>query len=151
MLGKPQPNLNPCSWEQNFGDSEKGREQQEVTLGSRTTYQQLSLLEKGWIGKALTAPDECFPQMKQFNTKQMPKTTPGYRVAVWEQERQVRELHLGFLLVPWGVHGGFNSSGTLGFSSSMVSFRTPHKAGLLFYKTLYRALKPLFPCPHPTF
>lgn len=25
----------------------------------------------------LTAPDECFPQMKQFKTKQMPKTTPG--------------------------------------------------------------------------
>lgn len=33
-------------------------------------------------GRALTAPDECFPQMKQFNTKQMPKTTPGYSVAV---------------------------------------------------------------------
>lgn len=37
-------------------------------------------------GKALTAPDECFPQMKQFNMKQMPKTTPGYSVAVWKQE-----------------------------------------------------------------
>lgn len=31
---------------------------------------------------APTAPEECFPQMKQFRTKQIPKTTPGYRVAV---------------------------------------------------------------------
>lgn len=36
----------------------------------------------GWVGTQLappllTAPDECFPQMKQFKTKQMPKTTPG--------------------------------------------------------------------------
>jgi len=30
----------------------------------------------------LTAPDECSPQMKQLRTKQIPKTTAGYNVAV---------------------------------------------------------------------
>lgn len=38
------------------------------------------------LGRALTAPDECFPQMKQFSMKQMPKTTPGYSVAVWKEK-----------------------------------------------------------------
>lgn len=45
--------------------------------------------------------------MKQFNTKQMPKTTPGYRVAVWEQEDQVGKLHLGSYL----IHGEFTDRG----------------------------------------
>lgn len=40
-------------------------------------------------GEALTAPDECFPQMKQFSTKQMPNTTPGYSVAVWEKRSRL--------------------------------------------------------------
>lgn len=38
-----------------------------------------------------TAPEECFPQMKQFRTKQIPKTTPGYKVAVCKSKRRVRE------------------------------------------------------------
>ena len=46
----------------------------------------LSTAGPPWLGRTLTAPDECFPQMKQFNTKQMPKTTPGYSVAVWKRE-----------------------------------------------------------------
>lgn len=74
--GKPRVALRPWGWEQNPGDSEKGREQQEVTCQSGT--------EHSWFPHpppprrpVLTAPDECFPQMKQFKTKQMPKTTPG--------------------------------------------------------------------------
>lgn len=38
-----------------------------------------------------TAPEECFPQMKQFRTKQIPKTTPGYRVAVCKSNHTLRE------------------------------------------------------------
>lgn len=61
-----------------------------MSLGNRTEPYQLSLLERGLAaGKALTAPDERFPQMKQFNTKQMPKTTPGYSVAVWEKRNRL--------------------------------------------------------------
>lgn len=85
-----------------------------MSLGNRTEYHQLSLLDpllaRQW-GKTLTAPDECFPQMKQFNTKQMPKTTPGYSVAVWEQEEQVGELHLGSYM----VLGEFTDKRTRGF------------------------------------
>lgn len=61
--------------------------------------------------------------MKQFNTKQMPKTTPGYSVAVWEQEDQVGELHLGSYM----VLGEFTDKRLpLGFSFSTVSLLTPH-------------------------
>lgn len=37
-----------------------------------------------------TAPEECFPQMKQFRTKQIPKTTPGYRVAVCKSKHRLQ-------------------------------------------------------------
>lgn len=36
----------------------------------------------------LTAPEECSPQMKQLRTKQIPKTTAGYRVAVCSGDRE---------------------------------------------------------------
>lgn len=90
-LRKPQLALSPQGWKQNSGDSEKGREQQEVTCRSETEHSWPSLAGEGleaW-GRALTAPDECFPQMKQFNMKQMPNTTPGYSVAVWKRETRL--------------------------------------------------------------
>lgn len=42
-LGKPQLVHSPWDWEQNAGDSEKGREQQEVTCGSGTEHSRPSL------------------------------------------------------------------------------------------------------------
>lgn len=34
----------------------------------------------------LTAPDECFPQMKKFSTKTVPNITAGYSVAVYKEK-----------------------------------------------------------------
>ena len=36
-----------------------------------------------WYARLLTAPEECFPQMKKLRTKQVPKIRPGYSKAVW--------------------------------------------------------------------
>ena len=33
-----------------------------------------------------TAPELCFPQMKKFRKKHVPKTIPGYKVAVYKIE-----------------------------------------------------------------
>lgn len=35
----------------------------------------------------LTAPEECSPQMKQLRMKQIPKTTAGYKVAVYSGDK----------------------------------------------------------------
>lgn len=40
------------------------------------------------IVMVLTAPEECSPQMKQFRTKQIPKTTAGYKVAVCRKKKK---------------------------------------------------------------
>ena len=34
---------------------------------------------------SLTAPEECFPQVKKLRTKQTPNKIPGYIVAVWKK------------------------------------------------------------------
>ena len=38
-----------------------------------------------------TAPEECLPQMKKFRKKQMPKTSPGYSVAVCNTKKKTLE------------------------------------------------------------
>lgn len=76
-LASPQPRAGnrPLGTQKREGNSRKSPE----GMGLNTAG-------PPWLGRALTAPDECFPQMKQFNMKQMPKTTPGYSVAVWKRE-----------------------------------------------------------------